>query len=462
VAGRTDTEPPFRRFWIERGRGAAKSFDISVMATWALAFSSWPVKGVVAAGDKDQASLIRSSIERLVSLNRWLAEILTLQADKIIATRSGAELVIISSDIQTSFGLLVDFAIVDELANWKDNAQPLWESLFSTIGKRNNSLLIVITNSGFTQSWQWPLREQVRTDPDWMFRRLDGFAAWITQRAIDEQRRILPAAVFARLWENTWIDQAGDCLTAADIAASVTLPGPASGREDDFDYFCGLDIGTVQDHTGLALLGKRRGDGFLKLCRIMSWAPPLNGEVNLQLVEDCCAHIHQQFSPQFLFDLHEARFMRQRLVNRGLRIEPVYFGGSGGMEMASGVIEVFNSRQIALFRHDDLLADLRALRIKQSPTGYRLDPPKTVNLGHGDRAIALALAILGARRYSLPGTATEMPVAFGGPSWSPVPQDLGGVAYRDEQGRTRRLSTYEAPDEFDDHPFVSGRRPWSG
>jgi hypothetical protein len=45
-----------------------------------------------------------------------------------------------------------------------------------------------------------------------------------------------------------------------------------------------------------------------------------------------------------------------------------------------------------------------AMRIKQTPTGYRLDPPKTINLGHGDRGISLALAVLGARRFSLPST----------------------------------------------------------
>jgi hypothetical protein len=53
------------RAWLERGRGHSKTQDLAVMSTWALAFAPRTIKGVAAANDREQARLMRDSIERL-------------------------------------------------------------------------------------------------------------------------------------------------------------------------------------------------------------------------------------------------------------------------------------------------------------------------------------------------------------------------------------------------------------
>ena len=57
------------------------------------------------------------------------------------------------------------------------------------------------------------VREAARTAKDWYFSRLDGpVASWISEKLLDEQRRMLPPAAYARLWDNVWSSGEGDAL----------------------------------------------------------------------------------------------------------------------------------------------------------------------------------------------------------------------------------------------------------
>jgi hypothetical protein len=66
--------------------------------------------------------------------------------------------------------------------------------------------------------------------------------------------------------------------------------------------------------------------------------------------------------------------------------------------MASVLLDGFNQRQIDLYNHPQLLADLRALRVEEKSYGVRLTSPRGPN-GHGDAATALAIALLIAKRF---------------------------------------------------------------
>jgi hypothetical protein len=186
------------RAYLERPRGHSKTTDIAVAVCWLLFASRRKLNGVACAADKDQAALIRDACDTLVRQNPWLAQIIEVQGTKIVNRHTGSTLTILSSDAASSYGVLIDFAIVDELTHWlRDD---LWNSIFSAAAKRRYCLLLVISNAGFRESWQWELREAIRTDPAWVFRRLDGpVASWITPERLAEQRRLLPAKVFAPL-----------------------------------------------------------------------------------------------------------------------------------------------------------------------------------------------------------------------------------------------------------------------
>lgn len=439
VAGQ-QAEPSVQRAYLERPRGHSKTGDIATSVAWVLFASRRKLSGVVASGDKEQAGLIRDAIDRLLRLNPWLGEVLEVQRDKVINRHTGSELAILSSDAPTSYGLTPDFVICDELTHW---AKPdLWHSLLSATAKRKHCLLLVIANAGFMESWQWEVREAIRTDPAWYFHRLDGpQASWIRPEHLAEQQRLLPAKVFRRLWLNEWSAGAGDALDADEIEAAVTLPGALPRPEPGWCYFGALDIGLRRDSTAFVVLGKHvgylekikkppvprsrvlrvlqdleilpepsdaqfeyrqhAGTGMLKLAAVRVWKPQSGQRLDLAYVEREIVELHRRFGlAQVAFDVWQAEYLAQRLQRQGIRTEAVPFTASRLQEMTTATLDAFRERRIELYPHADLLSDLRSLRVVEKSYGYRLESPRRGDgdgTAHGDTATALAIALRTAR-----------------------------------------------------------------
>jgi hypothetical protein len=101
-------------------------------------------------------------------------------------------------------------------------------------------------------------------------------------------------------------------------------------------------------------------------------------------------------------------------------VEPVPFVPSNLQGMATATLEAFTGRQIDLYRHDQLIADLQGLRLEEKGYGTRLASPRGPS-GHGDCATALALALHAARGYR-----NYRPPIIDGPliCSGPAPEDL--------------------------------------
>lgn len=422
------------RAWLERPRGHSKSSDLAVMASWVLFASRRRLAGYAAAADKDQARLLRDAIDRLVRLNDWLGRLLTVDSHRITNHHTGSTLEIISSDAATSYGLTPDFVIVDELTHWP--RRELWDSLLSSAAKRQRCMLVAIANAGFQDSWQWPLREAVRVDDGWHFSRLDGpVASWLSERHLAEQRRLLPAIAFDRLWLNRWSPGSGDALDADAIARAVTLPGPLAGPERGWCYVAGLDLGLRRDASALAIVGvdigwsepvqretvrsarhaamvdlgliedaedeepaefiHHPGTGRMRLADLRLWRPQ-GGTVDLDEIERTLLHLHGRYNLlSVAFDPWQAQHLAQRLTRAGVPMREVAFQASNLQGMARATMESFSESRLDLFPHEQLLADLRALRVIERAAGIRLESPRGPS-GHGDSATALSLALLAA------------------------------------------------------------------
>lgn len=205
-----DVPGGYSRMWLERTRGSSKTTDVATMVLWPLAFADKKITGICAAGDTDQAALLRGAVERILAANPWLEAILEVVKLEVRNKKTGSTLEIISSDAATSYGALVDFAVADEVSHWTDGrGQELWVSLLSTVAKKPHCLLVVISNAGWHDTWQAELRDKIRTDPLWYFHALDGPAPWITPASLAEQERLLPPKEYRRLWKNIWVTAAG-------------------------------------------------------------------------------------------------------------------------------------------------------------------------------------------------------------------------------------------------------------
>lgn len=404
-----------QRAWLERPRGHSKSADLGSMSAWALFASRRPLSGIAAAGDQDQASLLKQAISKLLAHNPWLARVLEVQASRVVNLHTGSTLSIITSDAPTSYGLTPDFCIADEVTHWKK--RDLFDSLLSSAAKRSTCMFVIITNAGMSDDWQWKTREAVRVDPDWYFSRLDGpCASWIKPKLLAEQSRLLPSIAFARLWLNRWTTGGGDALTEGDIAAAFRADiAPQFSAVAGWDYVAGLDLGVARDSSALCILGVRRshaGHGMIRLAAAKVWRPTPGSRVNLQDVEDAIADAHARFNLKACnYDPWNAAHLASRLQAGGLSMYSHNLGKHHSTSrvpmvettptpknlqaMATVLIEAFTDHRIEMYPLPELHRDLRRLRVEERQYGFRLVAPRDAT-GHGDLGTAFSLALLAA------------------------------------------------------------------
>jgi phage terminase large subunit-like protein len=427
------------RAWLERPRGHSKTSDVAAMITWALFAASKPVQGVAAAGDADQARLLRDAIARLAALNPWLGKMLDVQRDRVVNKHVGSALTVLSSDAATSYGLLVDFAVVDEIAVWAN--RELFDSILSAVAKKSRAMMACITNAGWVDSWVYGTREAIRGDGDWYFHAIDGpVASWISAKTLAEQKRLLPAISYQRLWLNQWGSGSGDALASDDITAAVDANlTEAVKRLPGWKYTMGVDLSLSRDASAVCVVGRcvgaarevvqrrkhpiggpvalaremglldggdvnerrimRRvkGDGSFRLARLRLWKPSPGHRINLESIEQYIRRTAERFDCDILLDAYQAASIHERLVRDGFRAELVQFTMPVLNSIAQTLLSGFADRTIKLYNQPDLVQQLGQLRIEEKAAGVRLVSPRT-KAGHGDAASAFGLAIYGASR----------------------------------------------------------------
>jgi len=443
VVGST-AEAQYQRGWLERARGHSKSLDLGVMAAWALFASRRRLSGIAAAGDQDQARILRDAIGRLTYINPWLSRFLEVTNNRVTNPNTGSTLDIITSDAPTSYGLTPDFVIADEVVHWRK--RDLWDSLLSSAAKRSTCMLVCISNAGLSDDWTWKLREAVRTDPSWYFSRLEGpVASWITQDRLAEQQRLLPSIAYRRLWLNEWTTGGGDALTEEDIKLAFRSDlRPMTSATSGYEFVAGLDLGVSRDASAICVLGVHRqqhpanvmqfvsqfhpiaAHGKIRLAYTKIWRPVKGTRVNLSEVEAALLDLHKRFNlRQLNYDPWEMRAMAARLQSAGLgtlvhgsdrratlpmvEITPT---GKNLQAIATATLEAFADRRLELFEDPDLRRDLSRLRVEERQYGFRLVSPRD-EFGHGDLGNAFSLALLAASDLAAEPL-QAMPI---GPAW---------------------------------------------
>jgi Phage Terminase len=411
-----DSEPARMRAYLERPRGHSKTTDIAIVCIWALAFATRPLKGYAFAADQDQSKLLREAMETIIRLNPWLGDILDVRATQVVNKASGhpgegGKLIIYTSDVASSYGILPDLIVADELCHWVGDGS-LWHSIISSAAKRSNCLVCVISNAGFADSWQWSVRETARTDEAWLFSRLDGpQASWLPPDRLAEQKRMLPAIAYLRLWENQWSSGGGDALTPADIAAAFQDDlAPMTGREPGWLFVAGVDLGLKRDCSSVIVLAVPEGGiaGRIRLAHHKLWRPTLGKKIDLTDVERHILEMDEKYGLECVaFDPWQAEHMAQRLeadTAHRRRNQKRRFGNQPWLkelpptaanlrEQATRVIETFQDRRLQLFPCEPLRRDLLKLRVLEKSYGIRLESPRDGE-GHGDSFSAFALALL--------------------------------------------------------------------
>ncbi len=396
-------EPKYRRAYIERPRGHSKTLDMAVQIAWIILCSPHFVHGLAAAADRDQAALIRNSVQNIARLNPELCADLDIQRHAVINPATGSKLEIISSDVQSSWGALPDFVICDELCHWEK--PDLWFSLFSSAAKRPNCVLAVLTNAGVGRGWQWNIREAARTRSTWYFSSLDGpQAPWIGQEWLNEQEALLPRPVFDRLWRNIWQHSDGEFVTLAEAEAcrddTLTI---CEQSQPHLQYIAAIDYAEKHDFT-VGVVIHRDGSRII-VDRMDVVEPTPDAPVKVAWVEDWIKRVAADFhAVTFIVDEYQ-------LVGTIQRFERTYdirrfefLSGRGNHALAVNLRKLILNREITWYPgcgeltsrsdRDDLETELASLVLKQSASGRcRFDHLRD-GIHHDDRAFALGAACL--------------------------------------------------------------------
>jgi len=396
-------EQPIQRAWVERPRGHSKTSDMALQLGWILLYGRPGLIGLAAAADSDQAALIRDALLRLAQWNAEIFEPLEFQKEIVRNRETGSQLKIITSDVGSSYGVLPDFIICDELCHW---AKPdLWYSLLSSAAKKRDCLLVVLTNAGVGRGWQWEIRELAQESDLWYFSSLDGpQAPWIREDWLNEQRIMLPDPVFRRLWLNQWQHSDGEFLTLAEVEACRDESlSPQQAGQPHCSYIAAIDYAEKHDLTVGVLIHWENSK--LIVDRMDVRKPTPDHPTRVQWVDDWIANIAQNF--------HRVTYMldEYQMVGTIQKYESNYdvrrfnfAGGQGNHALAIALRRVILQRQIAWYpgcgqieaasSRDDLETELASLLLKQNPSGRcRIDHHQD-GVHHDDRSFALGAAVL--------------------------------------------------------------------
>ena len=218
---------------------------------------------------------------------------------------------------------------------------------------------------------------------------------------------------YARLWQGQWVSGSGDALSRDDILAAVNQEGPMADAAQGYVFVAGLDIGLSKDASALVVVGVSTGHsvltaddfiytpgtGRMRLAWVGLWRPSQGLRVDLGQVEQAILEVHQRFHlARLAADPWQAEYLITRLAKALVPVEPVPFVPSNLQGMATATLEAFTGRQLDLYHHEQLIADLQGLRLEEKGYGTRLASPRGP-AGHGDCATALALALHAARAY---------------------------------------------------------------
>ena len=397
--------PMIARHWWTRPRGHSKTQDAAVVITFLLFAARRSLRGVIAAGDEDQAKLVKDAIVRLISANPWLAKFVTVERGRVYNQHTGSEAVILTSDAPTSFGLLIDWCWCDELVHWKER-DDLWQSLASAISKKGFALLCVSSNAGWTGTWQHGLHEQIRHNPLWYLSHLDGIvASWWTEQQKEEPKGLLSVEGYRRLFENQYVANESRAISDEDLKRAVVLDGPLTNAGDiERSIQIGsLDIGIKNDRSALCVLSVRPGRPEVRLAHLVTWKPPRGGEVSLDQVEQATLAAHGKYNLRLVaYDPSQCQHLAQRMRrNYGMNMQEYPFTPAHCDEMAVALISGFKNNICQIYPHAELQSDFRKLVVEDKAFGKMRLTAVSDSSGHADAGIAYSIGLPFAQRYAM-------------------------------------------------------------
>jgi phage terminase large subunit-like protein len=382
-------DDPRWHLWL-RPRGMSKTTDAALVALACLLTIQPPnSRSLVYAVDADQAMLL---FERMAGLLAALPDdLVRVTQTRITNVKTGAFLTVESSDAPSALGHTPWLVVVDEFCAWPDTRGPrrLWNAIISSLPKRPDSRLLVITSAGDPGSWTHDVVRQARLGQSWRFSYVPGPTPWWKDSDVEKQREALSGSAFSWYILNEFAAAENALVTADDLTAAV-MQGIVSRPYDPTQrYVIGVDLGRKVDASVVAVA--HREEDRVVVDHVDRWLPTRLRPVRLETVEAAIrrhsagyGHAHIRMDPA------KGEQMSQALKESGLGVEEFVFTESSIDRLASTLAVLFGEHRISVPDDPDLLDELATVILKTTPSGRTRIEHHSGK--HDDQAVAIALA----------------------------------------------------------------------
>jgi hypothetical protein len=376
----------YRHGYFQRPRGHAKTSDAGTEAVTELILGRKGQRLYCVAADEDQAALLFTDVKEKFERTPGLRRVVSITKREITVRSGGSVLRVLNSDAPSAYGLRPDWICCDEMAEWRK--RDLWDSLWTATGKRPRCRVIVISTAGWDKtSIAFEVLTNAKQEADWYVSERGQCAPWIAAEWLAQQRRTLPAHVYARLHESRWLDGVGAWLSSHQVEDIFGLenPSPGGGVRSR-----GLDIGISRDRGVLCEIEQI---GALVCVRsVTTYTPTKQSRVHLQDIEDDVLALEARHRCPLVLDPWQGIGLSQRLQGEGVETREYQFSGDGRRKLFAALLDLVTTGRLRAPRHELLRRELLSLEAKQSASGWRVDHQSG---GFDDRVVALGLAIQG-------------------------------------------------------------------
>jgi hypothetical protein len=385
-----------RYHFLTRARGRSKTTDLAGITVAVMLTQATPGDELYAtAADKAQGRLLLESM-RGFAQRSGLAHLFRFDQYKV-TTWAGVVLEILGADVPGSYGLKPGFLVVDEIAQWPNTALAAerFEALLSSMPKRNGRM-VLLTTAGDPAHWSYGIRDHAMTSRGWRLHEVPGPAPWVDPVQLEDQRQLLPAYRYQRLFENQWTAGNESFTTLEDVRACIRHAGPLQPVART-EYVIGVDLGWVHDPSVAVVAhlepNEERGAGAPDVVwdRHEIWAGTHDNPVPFDQVETWLLDTAHTFNnATIVMDAREGVGMAQRLRNQRLKVEEVPFTMGINTQLARTLLPLLRAHRLDLPDDEHLIDELVNLRITATADGqYRIEHAHD---RHNDQAIAFALA----------------------------------------------------------------------
>ncbi len=386
--------PRYSLLYLQLMKGAGKTTLLAMCSNAEAVLFPYTFTYLL-AGDRDQADILLDFawdfLERNPSLRR-----LAKRLKGEIKFDNGSKIIRMSSDAFTSHGLggrgrRFRYRF-DEF--WNQPSRDLFDAFFISSGKRPDSQGVILTNPGHnTQTICHEVRELCRTQVSakfYHYEPTDIEPKHITKEWREQMDKALPAVVRERWIGNRWVSTGSFC-TEEDLARcrDHALAPRLMGSADRY-YVASLDFGLVKDRTALVIVHGSAGGAEVDFIRCWEGSP--DSPVLIADIEADLLRVARDFRLSALvIDPWQMQGTIQKLRALGVPVKEFTFSSANLKRLSQNLYFVINSGLVRWYPDGDLEAELLALNVVPTSSGWKLDHAAS---GFSDRAIALGMALL--------------------------------------------------------------------